>query len=164
MRNSRTNSNTALKEKVNAATAVAQGEAPAAPQAAAPAGRPAVPFPLAALPVREAKGRSEHGETLFAYDALDRLTLKDPPGGADVVSQYDNVKGDALAKNSWGRLRAMYVGSEAVNGHLYEYGNRGQTVKDEVKIDNVTYTTLYAYDAADRITTIRYPDGEVLTT
>ncbi len=44
---------------------VAQGEATAAPRATAPAGRPAVPFPLAALPVREAKGRSEHGETLF---------------------------------------------------------------------------------------------------
>ncbi len=44
---------------------VAQGAAPAAAAAAAVPERPASRFPLAALPLSEAKGRSEHGETLF---------------------------------------------------------------------------------------------------
>ncbi len=58
----------------------------------------------------------------------------------------------------------MYMGSEASNGHLYEYDNRGRTVKEEVKIDSVTYTTLYAYDAADRVKAMTYPGGEAVTT
>jgi YD repeat-containing protein len=44
---------------------------------------------------------------VFTYDKLNRLTLKDYPTGSDVNYKYDNVKGDALDKNSWGRLRVM---------------------------------------------------------
>ncbi len=105
------------------------------------------------------------GQTIgFTYDALNRLTQKDYPSGSDVYYKYDNFKGDAPAKNSWGRLRVMYVGSESANGHLYEYDNRGRVVKEQVKVDGVTYNTSYTYDAMDRVKTMTYPDGEVVTT
>ncbi len=50
----------------------------------------------------------------------------------------------------------------------YEYGNRGRTVKEErpkgTRIDSVTYTTLHAFDAADRVKAMTYPGGEAVTT
>ncbi len=62
----------------------------------------------------------------------------------------------------------MYLGSEASDGHLYEYDNRGRTVKEQrpkgTRIDGVTYDTVYAYDAADRVKTMTYPGGEAVTT
>jgi YD repeat-containing protein len=100
----------------------------------------------------------------FTYDALNRLTFKNLPSGTDVNYQYDNVKGDATAKNSWGKLRLMYTGSESSNGHLYEYDDRGRTVKEQVEVDSATYNTSYSYDAADRVKTMTYPDNEVVTT
>ncbi|NLE99711.1 MAG: DUF11 domain-containing protein, partial [Anaerolineales bacterium] len=112
----------------------------------------------------------------FTYDKLNRLTLKNYPTGSDVYYKYDDFKGctnpdiedqcDPLRANSWGRLRVMYTGSETSNGHLYEYDNRGRTVKEQVKIDSVTYDTLYTYDAADRVKTMTYPGSpaETVTT
>ena len=100
----------------------------------------------------------------FTHDALNRLTVKEYPSGSKVYYQYDNVKDDAPAKKSWGRLRLTYVGSESANGHLYEYDARGRVVKEQVKIDSVTYDTGYTYDAADRVRTMTYPDGEVVNT
>ncbi|RPI57447.1 MAG: RHS repeat protein, partial [Chloroflexi bacterium] len=96
--------------------------------------------------------------TTFAYDALNRLTLKNYPIGVDVYYEYDASQGGGTTLNSWGRLRSVHVGSTlGVNERLYEYDNRGRTVKEQVKIDNVTYTTLYDYDAADRVKTMTYP-------
>lgn len=103
------------------------------------------------------------GQTItFQYDALNRLTKKDYPSGSDVYYKYDNYKADAPTKNSWGRLRVMYSGTESGNGHLYEYDNRGRPVKEQVKVDGVTYSTSYAYDAADRVVTTIYPNGEAV--
>jgi hypothetical protein len=37
-------------------------------------------------------------------------------------------------------------------------------VKETVKIDSVSYDTLYSYDAMDRQATMTYPGGEIATT
>ena len=99
----------------------------------------------------------------FSYDDLSRLTQKDYSTDAgSVYYKYDDYKGssDAGATNSWGRLRASYVGSESANGHTYAYDDRGQLVSDTVKIDNEVYRTHYDYDEAGRVVTMTYPSGE----
>lgn len=55
--------------------------------------------------------------------------------------QDDDAKGDATIANSWGRLRVMYVASDATNGRLYEYDDCGRVVTDTVKIDGDVYET-----------------------
>ncbi|HSJ52859.1 MAG TPA: hypothetical protein VLC52_03860 [Anaerolineae bacterium] len=89
---------------------------------------------------------------------MNRLTFKDYPTGSDVYYEYDNSQGGGATLDSWGRLRSVHVGSTLeINERLYEYDNRGRTVKEESKIDGTTYTTLYAYDAADRVKAMTYP-------
>jgi len=105
------------------------------------------------------------GQTIaFTYDALNRLTKKDYPTGQDAFFLYDDAKGDAAQARSWGRLRSLYVGTEASNGHLYEYDDRGRVITDTASIDSIAYGMLYTYDAMDRVVTMTYPDGEVITT
>jgi RHS repeat-associated protein len=50
------------------------------------------------------------------------------------------------------------------NRHWYEYDDRGRVIVDKVRLDDVTWTTEYSYDAADRPLTTKYPDGEIVTT
>ncbi len=70
---------------------IATGGAPAASRELADGTRAAKPFPLAALPAREAKGRSEHGETLFEETGCWRchVTGRTQPGV--VVARLANL-------------------------------------------------------------------------
>ena len=70
---------------------------------------------------------------IFTYDALNRLTCKDYPTGDDVYYKYDDCNLDGLAKNSWGRLRATFVGgggdvSQSENRRWYGYDDRGRMI------------------------------------
>jgi RHS repeat-associated protein/uncharacterized repeat protein (TIGR01451 family) len=102
----------------------------------------------------------------FVFDALNRLTVKNYPSGSDVYYEYDASQGGGTTLNSWGRLRAVYVGSLTSNGHLYEYDNRGRSVKDTAWIDGSSYITQYQYDAMSRPVSMTYPNpgGETVTT
>ncbi len=123
--------------------------------------------------VRQTDARGQR--VCFYYDNMNRVVGKiywnndscptpSPYTPYDVVFQYDNARGDANTANSWGRLRRAYVGSnDATNGHDYKYDDRGRTREETVWVDGTSYTTSYTYDAMDRVKTMVYPDGEVVT-
>jgi RHS repeat-associated protein len=100
------------------------------------------------------------GQTIsFAYDALDRLTSKTYPDSTQALYRYD----EAGVPNGTGRRTSI---SNAGDSTVWQYDARGR----------VTTTTHYSlwlvnprsfqqtYDSADRVQTLTYPSGEVLTT
>ena len=91
----------------------------------------------------------------YGYDALGRLTTIDLPGtNEDVSFSYDTCA------NGKGRL-CQITDQSGVTSYGYDaFGNIATQSKTEL---GQTYSTSYAYDAADRITGITYPDGRTVT-
>jgi RHS repeat-associated protein len=95
----------------------------------------------------------------FAYDDLNRLVVKDLPAGADVYYTYD----EAGYGESVGRRTGMSDGS-GTTAYYYD-DERGRLSAESKTISAAgTFTTTFAYDAMDRVVSMTYPDGEVLTT
>jgi YD repeat-containing protein len=97
----------------------------------------------------------------FTYDPLNRLKTKSYSGtcsGATVTYFYDEP---GYGYSSVGRRTRMTDGSGAT---AWVYDARGRVVAETKTIDTQTFTTQYTYDAADRPTTMTYPDGEVVAT
>jgi RHS repeat-associated protein len=96
----------------------------------------------------------------FTYDALNRLTGKNYPSGSgmtDVTYTYDSMLGGNYGK---GLLTGM---SDASGTTTYKYDVRGRLIEEKRTVDSVAYATHYSYDSADRLATITYPTGEVVT-
>jgi len=110
------------------------------------------------------------GQTIsFEYDTLNRLTRQDNPNDADVYYKYDDFEGLGLSKNSWGRLRVVFVGNSddvyaSENRYWYTYDDRGQVIGEVQRLDGAAYATWYEYDSLGRLETMTYPDGEVVRT
>lgn len=51
----------------------------------------------------------------------------------------------------------------ALGTTVYKYDTRGRLIEEKRTVDSVGYTTQFAYDGADRPTTITYPTGETVT-
>ncbi len=100
--------------------------------------------------------------TSFGYDSLNRLTGKSYSGpgacaGTPAVTfTYDQ------GTNGKGRRTAMAYGSGYAT--TWRYDARGRPISETQTIANAAYTTLSGYDAADRLQTLTYPGGEVVTT
>jgi RHS repeat-associated protein len=94
----------------------------------------------------------------YAYDALGRLTQMDYPGVDDDISYvFDSAPG---CTNGIGRL-CMVTDASGITRYAYDgFGNMTQETKTEL---GVTYTIQYAYDAANQLTAITYPDGRTIT-
>gem|GEM_PF-2131428 len=92
----------------------------------------------------------------YTYDELNRITKTDYPSGTDTLYYYDEA-GYGYSK---GRLtRVTYAaGSESMN-----YDERGRVTSETVTIDGISKTESFTYDSMDRLRTITYPDGEVVT-
>jgi YD repeat-containing protein len=97
----------------------------------------------------------------MVYDALNRLTNKNYPSGSgmtNVVYSYDAyVSGSNYGK---GKRTGM---TDALGTTGYKYDARGRQTEEKRTVSSVNYTTSFAYDGADRNTTITYPTGEVVT-
>jgi len=94
----------------------------------------------------------------FAYDALNRLTVKDLPAGIDVHYYYD----EAGYGKSPGQRTRMTDGSGAT--HYYYDDARGHLTKERKVIDNPgggTFVTEWGYDASDRVISTLYPGGNI---
>ncbi|MDP3399751.1 MAG: hypothetical protein Q8R97_01375, partial [Brevundimonas sp.] len=99
--------------------------------------------------------RLRSGETIaFTYDALDRQTVKDLPGGtgADVYTTYD------LAGR---RLSSRFV-STSGQGILYGYDAAGRLLSEQSTI-GTSRTVSFQYDAASNRTRLTWPDGQYVT-
>ena len=70
---------------------------------------------------------------------------------------YDDVAGGNLGK---GRRTGM---ADASGSTAWRYDARGRPTQERRTIDGVQYTTGYTYDGADRLATVTYPTGEVVT-
>jgi len=105
----------------------------------------------------------------FAYDGLNRLRGKCYyPDGApeevrcdafDVTYIYDTFIPDAGQYGRGQRTGMTYPGGTAT----YHYDRRGRVTEERRTFEGLgTYTTRYTHDAMDRVTTLTYPDGEVV--
>ncbi len=99
--------------------------------------------------------RLRSGETIaFAYDALDRQTLKDLPGGtaADVHSAYDLT----------GRRLSSRFDNASGQGVLYAYDAAGRLLSETSTI-GTSRALSFQYDAASNRTRITWPDSQYVT-
>jgi RHS repeat-associated protein len=91
----------------------------------------------------------------YSYDALNRPTGIDYPGSSeDVALAYDNCVGGA------GRLCQAQDASGLTQYAYDAFGNVLTHTRTEL---GIAYTTRYTYDAANRITSITYPNGRIAT-
>ena len=101
------------------------------------------------------------GQTItMAYDALNRVTGKTYPAGSgmtNVTYSYDSTAGSNYGK---GRRTGMTDGSGTM---AWKYDARGRLIQETRTVDSVNYITGYTYDSADRVLTVTYPTGEVVT-
>jgi RHS repeat-associated protein len=94
----------------------------------------------------------------YTYDALNRVTSTTYPNPAENLTLHY----DTGTNCPFGTGRLCQVSDETgVTEYAYDaFGNATEHRKTELSI---TYTTGYAYDAADRITSMTYPDGRIVT-
>lgn len=90
--------------------------------------------------------------TRYQYDELNRVVLEDYPTQTDTRYTYD--------VGTIGVLSTVENAAGTVN---YVYDLRLRMVREEKIIDGLTWNTTTEYDAADRVTSLTYPDGEVVT-
>ncbi len=96
----------------------------------------------------------------LTYDALNRITAKRYPAGSGMTNvsyTYDSTAGGNYGK---GRITGV---TDAAGNTSNIYDARGRIIQVKKIIDGTTYTTSSSYDAADRVTAITYPTGEVVT-
>ncbi|MBV1928747.1 MAG: RHS repeat protein, partial [Gammaproteobacteria bacterium] len=97
--------------------------------------------------------------TQYSYDALNRLLQVSYPANPseNITYSYD----DASAGNKGlGRLTRIVDPSGTTQ---YRYDDRGNVVQDSKTLDSHTYTTDYGYDLADKLLSITYPSGQIVS-
>ncbi len=102
----------------------------------------------------DAKGQA----ITFTYDSLNRLTRKTYPVGsglAPITYTYDT------GTNGVGNRTRM---DDAMGYTTWVYDPRGRVTRETKSVTGVgVFTTGTTYDAADRVRTLTYPTGEVVT-
>ena len=96
----------------------------------------------------------------MAYDALNRVTGKTYPAGSgmtNITYSYDSTTGGNYGK---GRKTGVTDGSGTM---AWKYDARGRLIQETRTVDSVDYITSYTYDSTDRMVTITYPTGEIVT-
>jgi RHS repeat-associated protein len=102
----------------------------------------------------------------FDYDALNRLVYKrlGEPGSGTVIAAncYDETGWTA---NALGRRTCMQTFPESGTWTRWTYDGRGRATQVLNSVHGVgQFSTSYAYDSADRVTQMTYPNGEHVTT
>jgi len=94
----------------------------------------------------------------FEYDIINRLIKKQglsPQGTVPVVYTYDDTNKD----NCIGRLSKVEDSSGQTE---FFYDKLGREIKSTKTVDGTPYTVERTYDILDRLTTLTYPDGQVV--
>jgi len=91
----------------------------------------------------------------FTYDEINRLEQKSYPDGTPVNYTYD----DPAVPFSKGRLTEV---TDASGSTSFYYDNLGREIRTEKIIEGANHTVERTYDALDRLTSIKYPDDEVV--
>lgn len=90
--------------------------------------------------------------TTKTYDALNRPLRIDYPTQTDVVYTYDQ-----------GVIGTLASVQDAAGTVSYAYDQRLRPTSETRAIAGLSWTTTTSYDAADRVTSVTYPSGEVVT-
>ena len=98
---------------------------------------------------------------IYSYDVLNRVTAVDYPGTAeDVNYSWDGANYTAGILNGVGRLTGI---TDESGSATILYDTRGNVVEERRVIGGSTHTTGYGYDSANRLTSISYPTGRVVS-
>ncbi len=93
------------------------------------------------------------GKTVtFSYDALNRVTLKQPASETEVRYVYD----EPAFTNGKGRVTTIVDASGTTH---FSYAPSGQIAMYSRHIDGKDFSQHFTYDRADRVTQITYPNG-----
>ena len=103
----------------------------------------------------------------FQYDALNRLTQKSytVPSGSTIANPgpvaytYDDANNQTQLYAK-GRLTDV---AEVADGSRFEYDNQGRLTKEIRTVDGTLYAIQRSYDVLGRLTTLTYPDGDVVS-
>ena len=98
----------------------------------------------------------------FNYDALNRITAKwgRTPQGPDPILLVSYFYDDTAKGNCIGRLSKITDSSGSTE---FFYDKLGREFKSIKIVDATSYTVERTYDLLDRLITLKYPDGEVVT-
>lgn len=97
--------------------------------------------------------------TKYYYDKLNRLTTKEYPNDAGLTAYIRYNYDEPTSSNPLGRLTSMYDESGMTTWH---YDKSGRIVRTVKKVDGVDYTIVKAYDGMGRVTSITYPDNDMV--
>lgn len=91
----------------------------------------------------------------FAYDALNRLTsITYPTSGEDIAYGYDTCA------NGIGRLCSV---TDPTGTRTYAYNGLGRTASVTWTTSSQVFTTSYSWTPADKLASITYPSGRVVS-
>jgi len=99
----------------------------------------------------------------YTYDALNRLAaIAYPTTTLNVTYAYDQANATTGCATSYpiGRLTTMTDGSGSTT---YCYDRRGNVTQKKQITSSVTLTTQYSYTLADRLASLTYPSGTIVT-
>jgi len=99
----------------------------------------------------DAKGKAIE----FTYDALNRITAKKSSGMTLAGYSYD----DTAKQYCIGRLSKVTDTSGTTE---YFYDKVGRQIKFIKTVEGSSYSFTYTYDALDRVTSMKYPDSEIV--
>jgi len=91
----------------------------------------------------------------FEYDSLNRPTKK-LNASTPIVTYYYDEPG---IPNSKGRLTKII---DQAGQTVFYYDKLGREIKTEKTVDGVTYTIERTYDKNSRLSSVKYPDGEIV--
>ena len=93
----------------------------------------------------------------YTYDALNRLTaVQFSDSCQDITYTYDSTS----VTNGKGRLTGRVDPS---GSYVFYYDVHGNLTKEEKTINSVLYTTQYAYNKDNNLTSVTYPTGRTVT-
>jgi RHS repeat-associated protein len=110
---------------------------------------------------------ARNASVCFNYDDLNRVTTKTARNGTNcsapisyaVTYGYDST---ASGNKGWGR-RTSLTDNNGSQTWLYDLHGRVTSTAQSINGGPATYTTSFTYDAMERVRTMTYPDGEVVT-
>ncbi|OGW83658.1 MAG: hypothetical protein A2987_04765 [Omnitrophica bacterium RIFCSPLOWO2_01_FULL_45_10] len=98
----------------------------------------------------------------FEYDRGNRLTAKRAGGQTIVTYFYDTYDDEDRSpkENCFGRLSKVIDSSGSTE---FFYDKVGKEIKSIKTVDGIPYVLERGYDVLERITTLKYPDGELVS-
>lgn len=94
----------------------------------------------------------------YSYDALNRISsVSYPDSSLNVTYTYDE---NGSGQNGVGRLTSQ---TDASGTTQYSYDLRSNLLSQSSTRANISYTLDYSYNTTDQLTSITYPNGEIVT-